>query len=193
MDRRAGRLTWEYEDKLKNYDRRFHGAQRQQRGQPEPPPGPLLTRFRGFGGLCQEKLVAGPWGCLSKDFHELLKVLAEARCAKIGRARGWEAGPGLLGKVMGEVRRATSVHVVRSQASCLLERLSHLAPGARAASERRGATLRLEETRRREAQVYRMAHFSRGLSGVGQSHSLILPISRFQRSNRSNTKSGEAL
>ena len=61
------------------------------------------------------------------------------------------------------------VHVVRSQASCLLERLSHLAPGARAAAERRGATLRLEETRRREAQAYRLAHFSRGLSRVGQS------------------------
>ena len=94
--------------------------------------------------------------------------MAEARCAAISRARDWEAGPSLLGKLMGEVRRATSVHVVRSQASCLLERLSHLAPGARAAAERRGATLRLEETRRREAQAYRMAHYSRGLSRAGQ-------------------------
>ena len=50
----------------------------------------------------------------------------------------------------------------------LMERLSHLAPGARAAAERRGATLRLEETRRREAQAYRMAHYSRGLSRAGQ-------------------------
>ena len=100
VERRAGRLTWEYKDKLKNYDNRFHAAQR-----------------RG------------------EDFHKLLKFLAHARCAAIGRARGWEAGPRLLGKVMGEVRRATSVHVVRRQASCLLERLSHLAPGVRAAAE----------------------------------------------------------
>ena len=36
------------------------------------------------------------------------------------------------------------------------------------AAERRGATLRLEETRRKEAQAYRMAHYRRGLSRVGQ-------------------------
>ena len=38
---------------------------------------------------------------------------------------------GLLGKVMGEVRRSMSVTVVRAQAVCLLERLAHLLPGAR--------------------------------------------------------------
>ena len=39
--------------------------------------------------------------------------------------------PGLLGKLIGEVHGATSVPVVQSQAMCLLERLSHLAPGAK--------------------------------------------------------------
>ena len=168
MERRAGRLTWEYEDRLKGYDIRFHGAERRQQGQPEPAPGPLLTRFRGYGGLCQGKLVAGPWGCLSKDFHALIKILAEARCAAIARSRGWEAGPGLLGKVTGELRRAMSVQVVRSQAMCLLERLAQLGPGARAAAERRAATLRLEERRRREAQAFTLAHQNRGLDRVGQ-------------------------
>ena len=56
---------------------------------------------------------------LSKDFHALIKCLAEARCAAVARARGWEAGPGLLGKVTGEIRRAISIQVVRSQAMCL--------------------------------------------------------------------------
>ena len=168
VERRAGRLTWEYEDRLKRYDIRFHGAERRQQGQPEPAPGPLLTRFRGYGGLCQGKLVAGPWGCLSKDFHALLKILAEARCTAIARSRGWEAGPGLLGKVTGELRRAMSVQVVRSQAMCLLERLAQLGPGARAAAERRAATLRLEERRRREAQAFTLAHQNRGLDRVGQ-------------------------
>ena len=56
----------------------------------------------------------------------------------MGRARGWEGDPeGLLGKVMGEVRRSMSVTVVRAQAVCLLERLAHLLPGARAAAQRR--------------------------------------------------------
>ena len=41
-----------------------------------------------------------------------------------------------LDRAMGEVRRATSVTVVRLQAICLMERLAHLGPGARAAGER---------------------------------------------------------
>ena len=36
-------------------------------------------------------MVAGPWGEISDDFHELLLELAEARVAKEARARGWEA------------------------------------------------------------------------------------------------------
>ena len=41
----------------------------------------------------------------------------------MGRAQGWEAGPNMLGKVIGEVRRAFSFTLVRAQALCLLERL----------------------------------------------------------------------
>ena len=47
------------------------------------------------------------------------------------RAQGWEAGPKMLGKVMGEMRWAFSVTVVRAQALCLLERLAHLGPEER--------------------------------------------------------------
>ena len=39
--------------------------------------------------------------------------------------------PGLLGKLIGDVHGATSVPVVHSQAMRLLERMSHLAPGAK--------------------------------------------------------------
>ena len=43
----------------------------------------------------------------------------------MARARGWEGDDdGLLGKVMGDTRRTTSVAVVRGQAMCLLERLA---------------------------------------------------------------------
>ena len=59
---------------------------------------------------------------------------------------------------MGEIRRGFSVTVVRGAAMCLLERLAHLAPGARAAAERRQLTLRLEERRRHESEAYYMAH-----------------------------------
>ena len=47
----------------------------------------------------------------------------------MARARGWEGdADGLLGNVMGDTRRATSVTVVKAKAMCLLERLAHLGP-----------------------------------------------------------------
>ena len=112
--------------------------------------------------------MAGPWGDLSPDFHQLLKVFAESRVAAMARASGWEAGPGALGKVMGELRRGFSMALVRGQALCLLERLAHLGPGARAAAQRRKATLRMEEARRRERQAFFLANQGRGLSRVGR-------------------------
>ena len=61
------------------------------RGQPEPVPGPLVARFRSYGGLCQGKLVAGPWGELSPHLHQLLKIFAESPVAAMGRAQVAEA------------------------------------------------------------------------------------------------------
>ena len=175
-ERRARRLTYEYEEVLRGFDVRFHSAQpRQLRvtgepAPPEPPSGPLLSRFRGCGGLSQGQLVAGPWGDLSPHFHSLLKVFAEERVAARGRASGVEQGPGQLGLVMGEVRRATSVTVVRAQAVCLLERLGFLGPGARAAAGRRQATLQLERRRKREAQAYHQAFVRGGLAREGRAY-----------------------
>ena len=168
VEKRANCLTREYEHVLRGYDIRFHNAQPLVQGQPEPAPGPLLARFRNLGGLTEGQLVAGPWGDLSPDFHQLLKLFAESRVAAMGRAQGREAGEGMLGKVMGETRRSFSVAIVRSQALCLLDRLSHLGPGARAAAQRRQQTLGLEERRRRERQAFALANMGRGLSRVGR-------------------------
>ena len=109
-DRRAARLEAEYEAKLRRYDVQFHGAGQQGDLQP----GPLVARFRDLGGLEEGQLVAGPWGDLSPHFHKLLLAFTESRVVAMSRAQGWEAGDGMLGKVMGEVRRAMSVTVVRS-------------------------------------------------------------------------------
>ena len=84
-DRRVKKLNHEYEEVLREIDVRFHGAQSwppRQQGQPrpdEPPAGPLLSRFRGMGGLCQGQLVAGPWGDCSLHLHQLLRYFAEKR------------------------------------------------------------------------------------------------------------------
>ena len=116
------------------------------------------------------KLVAGPWADLSEDFHVLLGIFAKARAEAEARSkgRGGGASSGLLGKVMGEVRRAMSVQVVRSQSLCLLERLAQLGPGARAAGDRRKVVQRLEEVRQRQTEAYHIAHRNRGLCRVGR-------------------------
>ena len=160
-DKRAGLISKEYEDKLRRYDVMYHGASPLVRGQPEPAPGPLLQCLRSFP---MQKLV------LSQDFHLLLNVFARSRAEASARSKGREggAGAGELGKLMGEVRRAMSVQVVRSQALCLLERLAQLGPGARAAGERRRVVQRIEETRKRQAQSYSLAHRNRGLCRVGR-------------------------
>ena len=168
VERRADGLTKEYERVLRGYDVRFHGAEPLLHGQPEPVPGPLVARFRNYGGLSEGQLVAGPWGDLSPHLHQLLKLFAESRVAAMGRAQGQEPGPGLLGKIMGEIRRSFSVAVVRSQALCLLERLAQLGPGARAAADRRHQTMALDERRRRERQAFAMANQGRGLCRVGR-------------------------
>ena len=74
----------------------------------------------------------------------------------------------MLGKVMGDTRRAMSVSIIRSQALCLLERLAQLGPGARAAAQQRQAALQLDERRRQERQEYALAFERRGLGRVGR-------------------------
>ena len=156
------------------YDVEYHGTAKRVRGQPEPSPGPLVRRLRSFPMM---KLIAGPWGDLSEDFHFLLGVFAKARAEAESRraeaesrskGRGGGVSSGELGKAMGEVRRAISVEVVRSQSLCLLERLSQLGPGARAAGDRQKAVQRLEEVRKMQAEAYHTAHRNRGLCRVGR-------------------------
>ena len=98
-------------------DARFLGALAGQ-SQLASHPGPLVSRFRALDSVEEGKLVAGPWGDLSSDFHKLFRCFAQARCAAMARARGWEGDDdGLLGKVMGDTKRATSVTVVEAKAN----------------------------------------------------------------------------
>ena len=60
-------------------------------------------------------------------------ILAEVQDGREGEAEE------LLGKVIGEVRRAFSVVELRCQAMCILERLAQLEPGARTAAQLPGA------------------------------------------------------
>ena len=66
-----------------------------------------------------------PLDC-SPHLHQLLRVFAEERVAAEGRAAGVVTGPGALGKIMGKVRRAMAVTVVRAQQVGLLSWLQEL-------------------------------------------------------------------
>ena len=69
---------------------------------------------------------------------------------------------------MGEVRRALSVVIVRSNSLCLLERLLQFGPGARRAGERRRIVLAIEARRQQMAHAYNIAKRQRDLSRVSQ-------------------------
>ena len=84
-------------------------------------PGPLVQRLDGFGKLWG--LVVGPWGDGSKDLHSLVSIVGNNLVAAKARARGWEAGEGELGQVIGQIRRQLSCCFVRLQALCLLSRI----------------------------------------------------------------------
>ena len=136
-----------------------------------PTPIPTVPDYLpGLGGLSQGQLVAGPWGDCSPHLHKLLRYFADQRVTAEGRASGLVPGPGSLGKIVGEVRRAASVTIVRSQHVCLLERLAFLAPGAKAAAQRRQITLRQLERRRRENQAYSLAFQRGGLGREGRAY-----------------------
>ena len=64
--RRAARLSQEYIGKLRDLDSRFHGTA-------IGASGPLVSRFLDLGGLERGCLVAGPFGDVSPDFHQLIK------------------------------------------------------------------------------------------------------------------------
>ena len=67
----------------------------------------LLTEVMGHGYYIWRTNSGWP----GPHLHQLLKTFAESRVAATARAQGWEAGPGLLGKLMDEVRRAMIVTV----------------------------------------------------------------------------------
>ena len=97
---------------------------------------------------------------------------SSCRVAALSRSQGWEAGPGQLGKVVGDTRRALSVTIVRANAMCLLEQLSQLGPGAGAAAKRRQVALRLEEGDGRTGKLSTLpgkAEVPRGLAGRSSS------------------------
>merc|ERR1719500_540704 len=110
-----------------------------------------------FHGKSTTLKLAADLGCGSGQFTQLLAP----HCSTVVAS---DVSKAMLGKVMGDTRRALSVTIVRANALCLLERLSQLGPGAGAAAKRRQVAVRLEERRRQDRQAFDLAWQARGAS-----------------------------
>ena len=145
VDRRARTLNGEYRDKAKLVDRQYGDVQ-------EGTVGPVQRKLESFGEI--KGLVFGAFGEGSEDVHTLVQSLASSRARTMALQRGRDCGEGELAVIVGEVRRRLSVAAVKSQADCLLNRMSSIGQGAVAAGRRR-QWARWEEEKWRQAQ---MAH-----------------------------------
>ena len=158
VDRRARLLGGEYRRALAKLDRQFHGTAPNQAG-------PLQRRLEelvGEAGL--QGLVVGRWGEGSRDLHNLVQGLAEARALHLARLNGVPTSAGTLAGIIGSYRRILSCTFVRSQESCLLSRMGHLDAGAQEAAARRRLAVRQEQLARDEASAY-FAAYVRGRQG----------------------------
>ena len=106
----------------------------------------------------------GRWGEGSRDLHNLVQGLAEARALHLARLNGVPTTSGTLATIIGSYRRILSCAFVRSQESCLLARMGHLDGGARDAAARQQVAVRQEQLARDEASAY-FAAYVRGRQG----------------------------
>ena len=128
--------------------------------------GPLVTRLHSYGKL--RGLCVGPWDDSSKDMHHLIKVLGEQRVQMNEKTEGSVRRSEYLGVETGQINRVLSCTFVRANALCLLSRLRHIGPHARAAAETRCAAQRGQAARKAEAVAHWHSHVrGRGLSRVG--------------------------
>ena len=120
--------------------------------------GPVEARLLSFPPL--RRWVFGAWGEASEDIHSLVHDLASARQKHQhlldGRRGAWSrvSEKGELAMLTGQIRRSLSLEAVRSQARCLLGRLSGLGAGAASAARRRAWAETDERRMDRERRAY---------------------------------------
>ena len=82
-------------------------------------------------------LVAGQYGDISQDFHDLLKKLASTKAQHISLLEGRPVSDSEQGLILHHLRRRLSVSIITAQSRCLLTRLNHMAPAAKEAAKKR--------------------------------------------------------
>ena len=148
---------------MRKLDSKYYGIENGQVG-------PLEQRLLGFGEIMC--LVAGQYGEISQDFHDLIKKLAVTKAKHISLLEGRPVSPSEEGLLLHHLRRRISVSIIRAQSRCLLSRLQHMAPAAKEAAKRRAFSKHRNELEERD----RLYHFEalvkgRRLHDLGVLHS----------------------
>ena len=152
VDQRAREIPRLYRDKAQKIDRKYCGAARDQTG-------PLEQRLQDFGEI--SCLVAGQYGEVSQNFHELLKKLSVSKAAHISQIEGRGVSESEKGLILHQLRRRLSVCIISAQSSCMLNRLHHMHPGAKDAARRRAFAKQRTEMNTLDAR----AHFEANITG----------------------------
>ena len=148
VDKRAGQLHREYQEKARKTDRDFGGVE-------EGRVGPVENKLLSFPTV--QGMVFGSFGEASEGVHSLVEALATSRVRVAGPQRGRK---GLIRTEEGEksiavsyIRRTLSLAAIRAQSHSLLGRLEGLGRGVTAAMGRRKEALELERVWLRERKA----------------------------------------
>ena len=150
VDKRAGKLMGEYQEKAEKMDRLLGEV-----GQ-----GRVRRRLDQFGDLVG--LVVGRFNEGSKDVHELLEKMAVSRVDLLARRDGRELSDQEKGVVVGQLRRQLSTAALRAASNCLLDRMHQCGEGASLAAKRREVNVLLEERMSREREIQWLAKLRGG-------------------------------
>ena len=146
VDRRAGKLMKEYQEKAEKVDRLL--GEEEGRGR-------VRRRLDEFGPLIG--IVSGVFNEASADTLMLLDVMATSRVDKLATATGLSSPQQALekGRVQGELRVQISLSSLRAGMACMLDRCHQIGDTAALCTRRREAARQVETAMRkqREAQL----------------------------------------
>ena len=152
MDQKAKQIPNLYKNKARRIDAKYRGTTAGHIG-------PLEQRLQGFGDiLC---LVAGQYGDISQDFHDLLKKLASTKAQHISLLEGRPVSDSESGLILHHLRRRLSVSIITAQSRCLLTRLNHMAPAAKEAAKKRAFSKHRQQIEEND----RLYHFEAYVKG----------------------------
>ena len=100
---------------------------------------------------------------VSKDLHDFLECLTDAKLRARGLARGREGSEWERSLLLHEFRRELSLVAAKAVSACLLGKVSKLGEGHRQAAKRRAWAKQEEEKR----EAARRAHWTANVRGRG--------------------------